>query len=519
MKKSLEELVKLVIKEQPKNVVQLRRIKGVIAKKHGTGMATNAEVIKAYRDLLDNGEIKEDQKIFRLLRKRDVRTLSGVAVISVLTKEHPCPGTCVYCPAEKDMPKSYLSNEPAVMRAVLCEFDPFKQVRMRLKALYDNGHPTDKCELIVMGGTWSCLPLEYQEEFIKRCYDGFNNKEAKNLEEAQKINETAEHRVVGLTLETRPDHVDENEVERMRKFGTTRVELGVQSVYDDVLDLNKRGHHIDQTIKATKLFKDAGFKITYHMMPDLPGSDLDKDYKMFRELWTNPDFKPDQIKIYPCVVTKGSELYQWYKAGKYKPYSTEELVGLLKKVKREIPEWVRIARLIRDIPQESIVAGSTVSNLRQLLQDQGVECKCIRCREPREAKVDLKKAELKKRGYVASGGKEIFLSFESPDEKYLYAFCRLRLNGAGENGDSRLQRAYIRELHTYGQMLQIEKGDKAVQHFGFGKKLLAEAEKLTKKAGYDKLWVIAGVGVRDYYRKQSYKLENFYMVKKLKKDI
>ncbi|MBU0732092.1 tRNA uridine(34) 5-carboxymethylaminomethyl modification radical SAM/GNAT enzyme Elp3 [Patescibacteria group bacterium] len=505
MKKALEELVKLAIKEKPKNVIQLRRIKGEIAKKDGTGMATNAEILKAYRSLVKKGEIKEDEQLFRMLRKRDVRTLSGVAVISVLTREHPCPGKCVYCPTEKDMPKSYLSNEPAVMRAVLCEFDPYKQVEMRLRALYDNGHPTDKCELIVMGGTWSCLPPEYQEDFIKRCYDGYNKKESKDLEEAKKLNETAEHRVVGLTLETRPDYVDEKEVQRMLDFGATRVELGVQTVYDDILDLNQRGHRVEQTIQATKLLKDAGFKITYHMMPNLPGSDLDKDHKMFRELFTNPDFKPDQIKIYPCVVTKGSELYKWYKEGKYKPYTTEELVGLLKKVKKEMPEYVRIARLIRDIPQESIVAGSTVSNLRQLLQDGGVECKCIRCREPREAKVDLSEAKLVKRGYVASGGKEIFLTYESSDEKYLFAFCRLRLG----------EKAFIRELHTYGQMLELAKGEKAVQHFGFGKKLLAEAEALTKKAGHDNLWVISGVGVRDYYRKLGYNLEDNYMVKNI----
>lgn len=507
MKKYLQELVKLAIKEKPENAVQLRTVKGVIAKENKIGMPTNSEMLEAYRFLLEKGEIKEDENLFRLMRKRDVRTLSGVAVISVLTKEYPCPGKCVYCPTEKGMPKSYLSNEPAVMRAVVCEFDPFKQVALRLKALYNNGHPTDKCELIVMGGTWSCLPLEYQEEFLKRCYDGFNSSSSSNLLEAQKKNEKADHRVVGLTLETRQDHVDAEEVERMRNYGATRVELGVQTVYDDILKLNKRGHTVKETINATKLYKDAGFKVTYHLMPNLPGSDLNKDYEMFKEIFSNPDFQPDQIKIYPCVVVKGAELYDWWKAGKYKPYTTEELVQLLTKIKKGvIPPYVRIARLIRDIPQESIEAGSTVSNLRQLLANEGVKCKCIRCREPKDKNLDLSKSKLKIREYEASGGKELFISYESPDEDYIYAFCRLRL------GD----KAFIRELHTYGQMMKLNATKKDVQHFGFGKKLLIKAEDIAKENNYKKLFVIAGVGVRDYYKKLGYNLEDNYMVKKIK---
>ncbi|MFH1781829.1 MAG: tRNA uridine(34) 5-carboxymethylaminomethyl modification radical SAM/GNAT enzyme Elp3 [Patescibacteria group bacterium] len=516
MKPYLQDLVKLAIKEQPQNAVQLRTVKGVIAKENNIGMPTNSEMLEAYRFLLEKGEIKEDENLFKLMRKRDVRTLSGVAVISVLTKEYPCPGKCVYCPTEKGMPKSYLSNEPAVMRAVVCEFDPFKQVSLRLKALYNNGHPTDKCELIVMGGTWSCLPIEYQEEFLKRCYDGFNGKEAKDLEEAKKKNEKADHRVVGLTLETRQDHVDEAEVERMRNYGATRVELGVQTVYDDILKLNKRGHSVQETIRATKLYKDAGFKVTYHLMPNLPGSDLDRDYEMFKEVFSNPDFQPDQIKIYPCVVVKGAELYDWWKTGKYKPYTTEELVQLLTRVKKEIiPPYVRIARLIRDIPQESIEAGSTVSNLRQLLANEGVKCKCIRCREPKDKNLDLSKAEFKIREYEASGGKELFISYESPDEDYIYAFCRLRLIGEGGNCDSRLQCAYIRELHTYGQMMKLNAAKKDVQHFGFGKKLLQKAEEIAKENKYKKLFVISGVGVRDYYQKLGYNLEDNYMVKNI----
>ena len=516
MQKVLQEIIKQALDQKVTSDKVLRKIKSKVVKKHGVkAMPSDVQLLKEYRKMTKD----PDQDFLELLKTRKIRTLSGVAIVAVLTKAYPCPGNCLYCPDEKEMPKSYLSNEPAVMRAILCKFDPYKQVKLRLRALSDNGHNTDKCELIVMGGTWSYLPKKYQSWFIKRCYDAFNNFKARNIDEAKKKNETAKHRVIGMTLETRPDYIDQEEVERMRKFGATRVELGVQTVYDSILKYNRRGHLTDKTIKATKLLREAGFKITYHLMPNLPGSDLQKDLSMFKKIFSDARFQPDQIKIYPCVVTKDSELYDLWKNKKYKSYTDAQLKDLLIKVKKIIPPWVRIARLIRDIPSESIISGNKITNLRQILQQEEAKCNCIRCREPHRDLKNVQNAKLIIRKY----GEEIFLSYEDPpspggpegipknpsgfhrNSGYLYAFCRLHLG----------KKAIIRELHTYGQMMPIVKGRKAVQHLGFGKKLLAEAEKITQQKKYKELWVISGVGARAYYRKLDYRLKQEYMVKKV----
>ena len=333
MQKVLQEIIKQALDQKVTSDKVLRKIKSKVVKKHGVkAMPSDVQLLKEYRKMTKD----PDQDFLELLKTRKIRTLSGVAIVAVLTKAYPCPGNCLYCPDEKEMPKSYLSNEPAVMRAILCKFDPYKQVKLRLRALSDNGHNTDKCELIVMGGTWSYLPKKYQSWFIKRCYDAFNNFKARNIDEAKKKNETAKHRVIGMTLETRPDYIDQEEVERMRKFGATRVELGVQTVYDSILKYNRRGHLTDKTIKATKLLREAGFKITYHLMPNLPGSDLQKDLSMFKKIFSDARFQPDQIKIYPCVVTKDSELYDLWKNKKYKSYTDAQLKDLLIKVKKII---------------------------------------------------------------------------------------------------------------------------------------------------------------------------------------
>lgn len=515
--KAIIEIINQALKNKVKTANQLRRIKAEIIQKHGiTKMPTDVEILKIY-----NIKFKiRNLKFLELLRTRKIRTLSGVAVIAVLTKPYPCPGHCLYCPTQKDMPKSYLSNEPAVMRAIRYKFDPAQQVKARLRALADNGHETDKCELIVMGGTWSYLPKKYQEHFIKRCFDAFNQNSnfqfprlagrqaiSKNLEEAKKINEKAKHRVIGLTLETRPDFITEEEALRMRKLGATRVELGIQTVYDDILKINKRGHTIAQAIKAIQILRDFGFKITFHMMPNLPGSNLKKDLQVFKDIFSKPQWQPDQIKIYPCVVTKDAELYKIWQAGKYQPYSDQELIKLLIAIKKIVPPYVRIARLIRDIPEISIEAGNKISNLRQILQQQGVACQCIRCREPRANHEDAKRAKFTKReydvgnAYTRSVQKEMFLSYET--KKYLFSFLRLHLG----------EKAIIRELHTYGQMTPVSQKGQAVQHLGFGKKLIIAAEKIAQQKGYKKISVISGVGVRDYYRKLGYRLEKEYMVK------
>jgi len=498
--KAIIEIINLALQKKVKTPNQLRRVKGEVISRFGIkSMPTDVDILKVY----NKSFVIRQSSFVELLKTRKIRTLSGVAVIAVLTKPYPCPGHCLYCPTQKDMPKSYLNNEPAVMRAIRYKFDPYQQVQARLRALQDNGHETDKCELIVMGGTWSYLPKKYQDHFIKRCFDAFNEKKTTNLAAAKKINEKAKHRVVGLTLETRPDFITAEEAARMRKLGATRVELGIQTVYDDVLKINKRGHTIQQAIDAIKILRDQGFKITFHMMPNLPGSNLKKDLQMFKDIFYQPEWQPDQIKIYPCVVTKDAELYAWWKKGKYQPYTDQELIKLLIAIKRIVPPYVRIARLIRDIPEISIMAGNKITNLRQILQQQGAKCQCIRCREPRQNHGDVENAEYTERKYEILNGQEYFLSYET--KKHLFSFCRLHL---GKN-------AIIRELHTYGQMTPVAQKGAAVQHLGFGKKLILAAAKIAKQKGYKKLSVISGVGARDYYRKLGYKLEREYMVKKI----
>jgi len=456
----------------------------------------------------------------QILKTRKVRTLSGIAAITVITKPYGCPGKCLYCPNEKDMPKSYLANEPACMRAVLTEFDPYRQVDARLKSLKMTGHVTEKIELIVLGGTWSAYPKNYQNWFIKRCFDACNGIMSKSLKSAQKRNETAKNRVIGLTLETRPDFVLPKEIKHLRELGCTRVEMGVQSIYDDVLEKNKRGHKVKEVIRATKLLKDAGFKITYHMMPNLLGSNLKKDEKMFEELFSDTDFQPDQLKIYPCAVLKTASLYKLWKQGKYKPYTEKQLIDLLVKIKEKIPPYVRIVRMIRDIPAQSIVAGNKVSNLREVIarkmKSENKKCRCIRCREVKNQKSKVKSQKLIRRDYNASGGKEIFLSFEDTKNDKILAFLRLRLSNSWTLSEIK-NCAIIRELHTYGQTLALsQKTKNAQQHKSLGRKLMEEAEKIVKtETPYKKLAVIAGIGVREYYKKLRYKLKGTYMVKSL----
>jgi len=534
MKNKLETIIKGLIKARVKTRAHFVNVKRQLSNQQKIAPPLNSDLIRIYRQLLKKKQIKEDKTLERLLRKREIRTLSGVAVVTVITKPYPCPGKCIYCPGEKGMPKSYLSNEPAVMRAILTKFDPHRQVTVRLKALEANGHPTDKVELIVLGGTWSAYPKKYQTWFIKRCFDALNKRKAEGLSQAQKWNEKAKHRCVGLTLETRPDMVNEKEVKRMRKLGCTRVELGVQSLDDSILKLNKRGHTVKQTIRATKLLKQVGFKVMYHMMLNLPGSTPSKDLKIFKKLFTNPNFQPDLLKIYPCVVTKDSKIYRWYRQGKYKPYSDKQLKNLLIKIKQTIPYYVRITRLIRDIPAESIVAGNKITNLRQLIQDEIQKssqlCKCIRCREAGhqksvKCKVQNEKLQLKTQKYKASDGIEYFLSIESKNRKILYAFLRLRINkNIDDNFIEELKgTALIRELHTYGQLIPLPRPrsrgvypQQRIQHSGLGKKLMTEAEKIVvKKKGIKKIAIISGIGVREYYKKLGYRLEGTYMTKNL----
>lgn len=507
-----------------KNSNRLNKAKRRFANKYKIGMISNADLLRLYKKQLKKKLLKPDQSLENFLQKRKIRTLSGVAPIAVLTKHYPCPGKCAYCPDEKGMPKSYLSNEPAVMRAVMTKFDPHTQVKVRIRALTDNGHSTDKIELIIMGGTWSYFPRQYQNWFVKRCFDACNGRNAKNLDQAQKWNEKAKHRIVAMTLETRPDYIDEEEVRYWRKLGATKVELGVQSLSDKVLSQNKRGHGTKATIQATKLFKQAGFKIAYHMMPNLPGSTPANDFKDFKTLFDRPEYQPDFLKIYPTVVTKNSLLFKWWQQGKYKPYSDKKLFALLLKIKQIIPDRVRIIRLIRDIPLESIEAGNLISNLRESLQKElqrlDKKCKCIRCREARADLVGINQTKLYTTKYKASEATEYFFQYTSKDKQKLFAFLRMRLPEKDEkNFIPEIQNcAMMREVHTYGKLVPIAKtkgSKKEIQHQGFGTRLTHEAEDIARKNGFTKMAVISGVGVRGFYRKLGYKLIGTYMVKDL----
>jgi len=516
-----ESIIRELIKSGAKTRADLSRIKRRAAKKDKAKLPRNIDLIKTYHSLIENKRIEKSKILENILKVRPVRSLSGIVNVSVLTKPYPCPGKCIYCPEQEGVPKSYLSNEPAVMRAILTKYNPYRQTKARIRSLEKNGHPTDKIELRIIGGTWSFYPKKYRINFIKRCFDACNGKTSQTLEQAQKKNEKAKHRIIGLSAETRPDFINETELKFNRNLGVTRMELGVQSIYNDVLSLNKRGHPVESTIKATLLLKDAGFKIGYQMMLNLPGSDVKKDEKMFEELFSNPDFQPDLLKIYPTALLKEAPLYKWWKQGKYKPYSEKQLIELVKAIKKKIPFYVRIERIIRDIPSPSIVAGpAKLSNLRQVIaKHAGQEhwhCRCIRCREIREEYDSKEKLKLFRQDYSASNGKEIFLSFEDEKRKRIYSLLRLRIPSQEYFIPALTKAAIIREIHTYGQQLPLKDKGSSAQHKGLGKKLIKQAEKIAKKEfGMQKMTVISGIGAREYFRKFGYKLEKTYMIKDL----
>jgi len=537
-------LTKLVIKllnQSYLNPQTLARSKRQWAKTHGF-MPGNSQILLAYKKLVSESKIRPNRELEHFLRLKKVRSLSGIVPVALMTKPYPCPGQCIYCPTQAKIPKSYLDDEPAVMRARRANFDPYLQVKRRLKQLRQTGHSTQKIELIIMGGTFSVLPHDYQLEFIIQCFAACNKSRIKNdelrimnvkeklkiLVQQQKINEEAKQRIIGLTLETRPDFINEKEIKWLRILGCTRVEIGVQSLDDAVLKKVKRGHGVSATVKATRFLKDAGFKVCYHLMPNLPGSNPTKDLKMLKNVFTNPRFKPDMLKIYPCVVLYQAKLYKNFKKGQFKPYTDTQLIKLLLKIKKIVPEWVRINRLGRDIPVANIAAGNKLSNIRQILQTEmkkkKLRCRCIRCREiknlTRHSKhptchPELDSGSIKIIHYQASGGIEYFLQYCDQKDRLL-SLLRLRFPGPKQVLSVLKNSAIIRELHTYGLSLPLKNHDKkATQHEGLGKKLLVEAEKIAQKQGYKKIAVISGIGARDYYRKLGYQLKDTYMVKDL----
>ena len=447
------------------------------------------------------------------------RTISGVTPVAVMAEPIGCPGECIYCPTYPQAPKSYTPESPAVLRAMKCDYEPRRQVEERLRILSDMGHPTDKVELIVMGGTFLAYPKEYQYQFIKDCYDGLNGNGSSGLEMAKQMNETAEHRCVGLCIETRPDWCREEEVRRMLEFGTTRVELGVQTLDDDLYRLVRRGHTVAEVVKATRLLKDYGFKVYYHWMPGLPGSTSEHDLELSQELFSDESFRPDGIKLYPTLVIAGTELEAWYRDNRYQPYPMDEMVDLMINIKTLVPGYVRIPRVMRDIPSKFIVAGckdlALRSALKKRMEQIGVQCNCIRCREYGHRLRDgwrISQPHLKRRDYEASAGKEVFLSFEDEGET-VFGLLRMRI-GALAVGDGDL--AMVRELHVFGSEVPLgEQQARAAQHRGLGGELLREAERLARdEFKARKIAILSGVGARDYFRSErGYELEGAYMVK------
>ncbi len=514
-----------------KNNFEYEKIR--VSKKYGTGkIIKNAEVFQFVEGSDPNHEFL---KIF--LKTKPVRTSSGVANIAVMWLDHAhrsphdpdkfysCPAACVYCPqgGAKDVngvivqvPKSYTGCEPTTMRAIRNNYDPFLQVTNRLKQLHIIGHSTDKCELIVMGGTFTSMPYEYQKNFVKGCLDAMNESASGTIEEAQMKNESAQNRCIGLTIETRADFCYEKHIDEMLRLGCTRVEIGVQSTDDKILAAIKRGHGAEENARAIELLKKSGLKFTAHWMPGLTGLfgevDEKREIEMFRELFENPAYRPDELKIYPVLVLPGTELYEMWNRGEYQPLSSEQMLNLLIEMKRIVPPYVRIKRVMRDISEHEAKAGASTTNLRQLakikMDESGISCSCIRCREVGLNEKSPESVDLLINEYEASGGREFFISYEDVENDLLLGFIRLRL-------DAEEDIAKIRELHVYGEMTPLGEKSRQAQHKGLGKRLLEEAETIAKSKGFNKISVTSGVGVREYYRKLGYILESNYMVKRL----
>jgi len=476
------------------------------------------------------------EHIHTTLIKTKIRSISGIVPLTLFTKGEACPFNCIYCPSEPNMPKSYFSDEPAVMRAIRNNFEAFRQIESRLIMFALSNHSIDKVEIIIKGGTFSFLPRRYRTYFLKKIFEGCNTDtlamlksgsanhlSSLTLEKAQIQNETAPSRIIGINIETRPDYINNEEIRYLRKLGVTHVELGVQTLSDEIYKIIKRGHATAAVAKATQMLKDAGFKIGYHLMLNLPGSNPTSDLEMLRRSFENAQFQPDHLKLYPTTVTKFTQLAEWYKSGKYKPYPLKELIETMVTFKKlNVPPWVRIGRLTRDITTTMMDAQLFPPNLREMVQGQmleeHVECHCIRCRE-----IQLEKPTLplstRTITYDSAGGKEFFIEKIDTKKKCL-GFIRLRFPSYLFSPKHKplftvlKDSAIIRELHVYGKAMEIgESNIKATQHKGLGEELLGEAEETAKKAGIQKIAIISGVGVRNYYRKFGYTLKDTYMTK------
>ncbi len=499
----------------------------------GGGYMGKAVLVEVYKEMVAAGEVEEDARFLEKIRMKPMRSLSGVTTVTVLTKPYPCPGKCIFCPTDVRMPKSYLPDEPGAMRGLQHQFDPYDQVRSRLDALHAVGHPTDKIELLILGGTWSSYKRDYQEWFVQRCFDAMNetvhgeNKDkhaqdssanSEYLLKAQAFNETHSHRNVGLVIETRPDEINPDEIRWLRHLGVTKVQMGAQSFDDHILEINKRGHDVECTRHATALLRAAGFKIVLHWMPNLLGATPESDRLDFAKLWSG--FCPDEIKIYPNQLLANAELYEYWQRGEFHPFTTQELIDLIADIKPSIPRYCRVNRVIRDIPSTNVVEGNRRTSLRQDVQDEmkrrGTRCECVRCREVRGKQVDSPSLRLDDLTYETDSAEEHFISFVTADDK-LAGFIRLSLphQDSPETGLTDLaSAALIREVHVYGQALAVgaEKSGSA-QHTGLGTRLLTEAERIAKTHGFERMAVISAIGTRGYYLDRGFERGELYLVK------
>ena len=508
----------LLIKEPTK-----RQIKEEIRKTCGK---YSLDRMPKSHEILSMVQGEEFSKLRKVLLKKPVKTASGVAVIALMPKPFACPhGRCTYCPGgiEFNSPNSYTGKEPSTLNAIENEYDPKLQITTKIDKLIAYGHDPSKMELVVVGGTFLFMPKDYQENFIKSCYDALNGFDSKNLQEAKSNNEHAKIRNVGFTIETKPDYCKKEHVDWMLDYGVTRIEIGVQSLQERVYQIVNRGHNYADVTESFQISKDAGYKIVAHMMPGLPTVTPDEDISDFKKLFDDPQLRPDMLKIYPSLVLENTPLYDDYKQGKYAPYSDEDLINVLTEMKKNVPKWVRIMRVMREIGPDEIIAGPKLGNLRQIVHEnlakQGTSCKCIRCREAGLSRknLDQQSLRLNRINYDSSGGNEAFLSYEDNDES-IYGFLRLRnpsnLAHRKEVGNDS---CIVRELHVYGKSLRIgEKEDNEIQHSGLGKKLMSEAERISKEE-FDakRLLVISAVGTREYYQKLGYSLYGPYMSKQL----
>ncbi len=499
----------------------------------GGGYLNKSMLVSIYNEMVAAGEINEDARLLERIRMKPMRTLSGVTTVTVLTKPYPCPGKCIFCPTDVRMPKSYLPDEPGAMRAVEHQFDPYAQAHARIEQLESLGHPTDKIELLVLGGTWSSYKRDYQEWFVKRCFDAMNDihggeianagewkVESGELENSHSLNETAPHRNVGLVIETRPDEINPDEIRWLRHLGVTKVQMGAQSLDDHILEINKRGHDAECTRRATALLRAAGFKIVLHWMPNLLGATPESDRADFARLWN--DFCPDEIKIYPNQLLANAELYEYWQRGEFKPYTTQELIDLIADIKPTIPRYCRVNRVIRDIPSTNVVEGNRRTSLRQDVHEElkrrGTRCECVRCREVRGKSIKAESLRLDDLVYRAGAAEEHFISYITPDDK-LAGFVRLSLpkknpppTGISDLDDA----ALIREVHVYGQSLPVgAEKEGAAQHAGLGTRLLEQAESIAKANGFRRMAVISAVGARGYYLERGFERGELYLTKEL----